>query len=82
MKRKQKPHNADPLSLQREDLLLDVDGCLVRVLSDLSIAHTIALDAEDFMLADGIHHAMTMLEAALGFVPAPQPTHRATEAMQ
>lgn len=67
---------------ERNDLLFDADGCLARALGDLGLAHTLALEAEDFMLADGIHESMSAVEAALGFTPAPGPTHQATEAMQ
>ena len=65
-----------------KDLLLDVDDCLTRALSDLSTAHTMALDADDAGLAQGIHESMSAIEAALGLTPTPRPTHRATEAVQ
>lgn len=67
---------------EREELLNDAEHAIVSALSELSAAHTLALDAEDFMLAADISKAMAVLEAALGLAPPPRPTHRATEAVQ
>ena len=67
---------------ERNNLLDNADSYLAQALSDLSLAHTMALEAEAEELSAGIHHAMTMLEGMLGFVPAPQSTHATTAVPQ
>ena len=65
-----------------EEALDQADYHISLALNELISAHINALEAEEWELSAGIHHTMTMLERMLGFVPAPRPTHRVTEALQ
>ena len=67
---------------EREDALDQADYHIAAAFNELISAHMCALEGEEWGLAAEIHKAMTMLEGMLGFVPAPQPTHRVTEALQ
>ena len=67
--------------IERDELLGDADCALASALAELSTAHTLALDAEEYAMAAGISEAMTRLEKLLGFTPSPRPTHRVTEAV-
>lgn len=64
------------------DTMDDIDACLSQALGDLGLAHTLALDAKELTLAQQIHESMRTIEAVLGFVPAPTPTHNAPAVLQ